>query len=331
MEGWRQVFTRTGHEWRWLKPGESLLDVFNEYEPDIFIGATYEINNALIKALKSRPHVKVLMKANNWGSSNQDIDPVRFPIGLATEKELHDVSRLNKEAGKPDFVFNFYHIKRYPETMGYWNGQFGIGLLEGLPAADIFNYKPVEPKEELKCDVGFAGGYWAYKAQNLDKYLFPLCYPVGKYNVKIFGNQPWPVPQFLGNASNEIIESLFNSATICPNISEPHANEFGFEVNERVFKLAATKAFCINDPIASLKEDIFTNNELVIADDATHFQDLVHQFIINPQLRDEHIEACYNKVMAEHTYCHRVANLWNNLGKPEEAEKALGLLNEQTK
>ena len=326
FEGWRQVFIRSGHDWRWMSPQEAPLDVFNEYEPDIFIGATYELNRALMKAISARPNLKVVMKANNWGPSNQDIDPVQFPIGLATEQELHAVSALKKATGKPDLIFNFYHINQYPLTMGYWKGQLGIDLVEGLPAADIFNYRQVEPKESLKCDVAFAGGYWAYKARNLDRYILPLCYPVGRYNIKIVGNQPWPVPQYMGTASNSMIESLFASATICPNISEPHANEFGFEVNERVFKLAATKSFCINDTVASLTEDIFTRNELIIADDPGHFHDLVHLYVTNPQLREVSVEACYAKVMAEHTYCHRVSNVLKTLGMNEEAGKALALL-----
>lgn len=328
MEGWRQVFIRTGHEWRWMQPKESVLDVFNEYQPDIFIGTTYDIDRALIKALQLFPNTTVLMKANNWGYSNHEINTEEFPIGIASNDEIASVDTLRSKTGKPDFVFNFYHINRYDGTMEYWKENLGINLVEGLPAADIFNYKPVEPREELKCDIGFVGGYWPYKARNLDKYILPLCYPVGKYNVKIFGNQPWPVPQYLGNASNNVTEALFASSTICPNISEPHANVFGFEVNERVFKLAASKAFCINDPIASLNEDIFVNNELLIADDPKHFHDLVHLFTINPQLRNQHIEACYNTVMKGHTYCHRIANIWNNLGKAEEADKALALLND---
>jgi hypothetical protein len=326
MEGWRQVFIHTGHEWRWLKKDEAILDVFNEYKPDMFIGATYEINSALKKALIKYPETIVLMKANNWGPSDKDIDKELFPIGKVDEKEIKKVEELLYIKGLPLYLFNFYHLNRYKYTMSYWELELGLPLIEGLPAADTFNYKPVEPREELKCDVGFVGGYWPYKARNLDKYIFPLCFPVGKYDVKIFGNQVWPVPQYLGNASNATTEALFASSTICPNISEPHANEFGFEVNERVFKLAASKAFCINDPIASLSEDIFTNNELVIADDDKHFQDLVHMFISNPQLRDKYIEAAHETVMKSHTYAHRVANMWKVLGNKEEEQKCLDLI-----
>jgi spore maturation protein CgeB len=326
FEGWRQVFLRTGHDWRWMNTGEAPLDVFAEYEPDIFIGATYEITRALSKAIAARPNLKVIMKANNWGPMDAEIDLVKFPIGVSNEQERQRVAELKEVTGRPDFVLNFYHINRYEGTMSYWKDKMGIGLVEGLPAADIFNYRQVPPSDFLKCDIGFAGGYWPYKAINLDRYILPFCYPVGKYNVKIVGNQPWPVPQYMGPASNHVVETLFASSTICPNISEPHANVFGFEVNERIFKLAATKAFCINDPIASLNEDIFTENELVIADDPEHFYDLVNLFLTNPQLRDVHIESCYNRVIGEHTYCHRVANVLNNLGMPDEAKKALALL-----
>ncbi len=309
-----------------MNPNEPALDAFNEFEPDIYIGATYEITRALAKAIEARPNLKVIMKGNNWGPSNSEIDTKRYPIGIATDKELHDVATLKQLTNRPDLILNFYHISRYVDTMAFWNGKMGIGLVEGLPAADIFNYKPVQPDESLKCDIAFAGGYWPYKAINLDRYILPLCYPVGKYNIKIVGNQPWPVPQYMGGASNQVVEAMFASATICPNVSEPHANAFGFEVNERVFKLAATKAFCISDDVASLREDIFTNNEMVIADDPEHFHDLVHNFIINPQLRDESIEACYNTVMKSHTYCHRVSNVLNALGMSEDGAKALALL-----
>jgi hypothetical protein len=51
-------------------------------------------------------------------------------------------------------------------------------------------------------------------------------------------------------------------------------------------------------------------------------------FTINPQLRDKYVDACYNKVMTEHTYCHRIANIWRALNNEEEANKSLALLNE---
>jgi len=110
----------------------------------------------------------------------------------------------------------------------------------------------------------------------------------------------------MGLSNDTTSRNLFSSATICPNVSEPHANVFGFEVNERVFKLSSSKAFFISDPIASLTEDIFTDNEAVVAKDPKDFHDLVEHFISNPEKREKHISACHARIMKEHTYAHRV-------------------------
>ena len=92
-------------------------------------------------------------------------------------------------------------------------------------------------------------------------------------------------------------------------MSEPHANVFGFEVNERIFKLAASKAFFISDPIASLTEDIFTNGEALVAKDPENFHSLIDDVINNPEIRDSHISSCYETVMNNHTYKHRTKQI----------------------
>ena len=113
----------------------------------------------------------------------------------------------------------------------------------------------------------------------------------------------------MGLAEDETTRRLFASSLICPNVSEPHANVFGFEVNERVFKLAASKAFFISDPIASLTEDIFTKDEAVVATTPEQFHSLIEEVINNPDVRDKHISACYETVMKNHTYAHRVKQI----------------------
>ena len=201
----------------------------------------------------------------------------------------------------------------------------GVRVISMQPAADHFVYYPDYPDEKLECDISFVGGYWSYKGQNLSKYIFPLTNPVGKYKMKVFGTG-WGIPQYCGVTDDDTVRKLFNSSKICPNISEPHANKFGFEVNERVFKISACKAFCISDRIASLTEDVFTQREMPIAKDEKDFIKKVEFFIDKPELRKKHAEACYNTVMQGHTYCHRIYDLLNSLGYSEEADKCLEVL-----
>ena len=229
---------------------------------------------------------------------------------MQTEEEIRNVEKIASclSAIENLVLFNYVHPNRKDYLMGAWEETVAktIGL---LPAADPSVYFQDMSDESLKCDIGFVGGYWPYKGENLDKYIVPLCYPVGKHNIKIFGNQAWPVPQYMGLAEDETTRRLFASSLICPNVSEPHANVFGFEVNERVFKLAASKAFFISDPIASLTEDIFTKDEAVVATTPEQFHSLIEEVINNPDVRDKHISACYETVMKNHTYAHRVKQI----------------------
>ena len=312
LSGWKHALEKMGHEWTWMRNDVPVFDQFHTVEPDIFIGTTYELDRASVKCIAARPNLKVVLKANNWGPIDAEIDTKVYPIGISDSSEQDRICRLREQIGKPDLVFNYYHPSRMPETMGYW-AQNGVPTIDMQPAADVYNYYPVEPQSHLKCEIGFVGGYWGYKGKNLNKYLVPLCHPIGMYNIKIFGNQIWPVPQYLGAASLETERALYSSATICPNVSEPHANLWGFEVNERVFKLAACKAFCISDHVDGLN-DIFTKDEMVIADSPEHFRDLVDMFTKNPDLREQHIQKCHEAVMSGHTYTHRVQRLFETLG-----------------
>ena len=324
LDGWREVFELLGHEWIWWPTGKPAFDMFDEFEPDIFIGTT-DIDRATSKCIAERPNMKVVLKGRNWGPSDEYIDTEEYPIEVAGPDEKGKILQLKDACGRPDFVFNLYHENRMAETMGGWQ-EAGVDTLDMQPAANHFTYFPVETSRHLESDISFVGGFWRYKAINFDKYLTPLCLPVGKYNIKIFGNQPWSIPQYMGAPYDSIINDIFCSAKICPNISEPHANEFGFEVNERVFKLAATKSFCISDHIASLTDDIFTNGEMPTANNPEEFFKLIDYYLQEPDLREEKAEQCYNTVMRNHTYCHRVSKLLSKLNLPDESHRAIQLL-----
>ena len=328
LQGWQDVFERLGHQWYWNLGMAPAFDIFSELEPDIYI-CNSDVDRATAKCIAARPDMKVVVKGKNWGPSDDYIDTDVYPIDIATKEEKEAYMRLRDLCGKPDLVFNLYHKNRMEETMGYWDKN-GVPTIGMPPAANHFRYYPVEHKDHLKSDISFIGGYWGYKGQNLSKYLIPLCLPIGKYNIKIFGNQPWSVPQYLGAPTDDMINDIFCSAKICPNVSEPHANEFGFEVNERVFKLAATKSFCLSDEIASLTEDIFTNEEMPVAGSPEEFMHSIDYFLEKePEYRKDKAEQCYNTVMAGHTYCHRVSNLLSNLNMQGEADRAIQLLEEQ--
>lgn len=323
ISGWKNVFDSIGWEWAWWDGEKPIFDCFDEFKPDIFIGTTRDMDRAVAKCLVVHD-TKAVLKASNWGPYDDVIDIKKYPICVAEEQEKRQIVKLSSMIGDRLTLFNLYHPKRIPETMLSWIDN-GISVMPMQPAADHFVYYPNDSDERLECDISFVGGYWSYKGQNLSRYMFPLTNPIGKYNIKIFGTG-WGIPQYCGVTDDNTVRRLFNSSKICPNISEPHANKFGFEVNERVFKISACNSFCISDHIDSLVEDVFTNGEMVIATDPNDFIEKIEYYIDKPELRKQHAEKCYHRVMSEHTYCHRVSDLLGSLGYQEDRKKCLEVL-----
>ena len=71
--GWARVFNAMGHDVGiWDANEVPVFDAFDEMEPDIFLGQTYNLDRALFKCIKERPHLKVVMRASEWGDMQKD-------------------------------------------------------------------------------------------------------------------------------------------------------------------------------------------------------------------------------------------------------------------
>ena len=185
--------------------------------------------------------------------------------------------------------------------------------------ADVQEYLKPNHDSSLSCDIGFVGGYWPYKGIVIDSYLTPLCHPIGKYNIKIFGNQPWAgVNQYCGHIQDDKVKDLFASASICPNLSEPHAHEYGFDINERCFKVLCAGGFCISDNVSSIKK-IFDGNGVVFADSPDDFRAKIDYYLDNEEERLEVSRIGREFVLNNHTNFHRVAEMLSYFGCTKES------------
>jgi spore maturation protein CgeB len=320
---WLKAFRSCGFEASfWDCKNTSAFDAFDRFEPDVFLGQLYNLDDSLIKCIYERPHLKVGLRAGDWGEHNKKIDPFKFNILSTSHKEIDIIKKLKDETGKPDFVHIHYDSEAMEETHDRFSS-IGVNTLSLMMCADIEEYLFSSHDESLECDIGFVGGYWPYKGQIIDKYLLPLCHPVGKYNIKIFGNQPWHgVNQYCGMLADSKVANLFKSSAICPNLSEPHAHEYGFDVNERVFKVLCAGGFCISDNVKSLK-NIFDNSGVVFADSPEEFRDRVDYYLVHPEEREEISTIGKQTVLNNHTNFHRAATILEAFGYSGDAENVL--------
>jgi spore maturation protein CgeB len=295
--------------------GKPAFDIFDEFEPEVVMCGTWEIDRAVLKNLMKRPHIKVILWGSNWGRMDryiQKIDPV-----LMTSEEEKERIRLLKENNNIDKVFSYYHQVWAGMTHNYWQE---IGLTPvGLPlAADLITYKPADVLPGLKCDLSFIGGYWPYKAINLDRFLLPLCYPEEKLKVKIFGWGNWPVVQHLGELDEPVVGNLFASSTVNANVFEPLAQKYGFDVNERCYKILASGGFCVSEYCDSAANDIFTGNEVVFTKTPQEFKEQVKFFVAHPDERLPYIERGLSAVRKTHNYFLRLRELMLKVGLNNE-------------
>jgi hypothetical protein len=308
--GLARAFSACGHEVQlWDMTQIPTTKVFDSFEPDLFLGQTYNTNRVLCDMIKERPHMKVIMKAGDWGKSTDEIKYSDYGMLAASQNEIKTILDLYEETQKPDYLDIYYHPDYIEYTHGYWV-QNGITMHSHLLASDIFEYTKGQKQTEYESDVTFIGGYWAQKSKTLNKYLLPLCNDF-RYKIKIFGNSLWPVPQYCGYVNNEEVRHVLSSATICPQLHEPHSQDFGFDVSERTFKLLSNKCFVVSDYVEGLHKLI--PKGIVYATDPKEFADYIAYFVENPDKRLEYIQNGYEEVMNNHTYFHRVRDIFNNL------------------
>ena len=310
LSGFGNALKLMGHDFIFWNPQKPIMDLFDEYRPDIFIGTTFDLQRSWVTAFKAHPQIKVVLKGGNWGENDDKIDKARYPIVFASDREKKAFELLKKETGKPDLVMCHYHPNKVPLTMGLWES-IGIKPVGIMNAADTTLYFNGVSKPHLESDVAFIGGYWPYKAQNLDKYIVPLCSPSSNLNVKIFGNQRWHVANYCGMIRDEDVKDVYRSAKVCPNVSEPHAVDLGFDVCERPFQVIASGGVLLMDEVDSAKE-VF-GSSLVYYKDQKDYGNLLKEFTKNPSSRPN-MDKAKSILFEGNTYYHRMKSLLLELG-----------------
>lgn len=293
------------------------FDAFNKVEPDIFIGQLYNLDRATIKCIEQRPHMKVALRAGEFNAEINDPHILR-----ATDEEISTLEALRERTGKPDFLYTHYLQSDISKTHAGFE-KLGYKLV-GIPmSGDLHVYGSPVYNPALACDIGFVGGYWPYKGQVLNKWLVPLCYKQ-EYKIKVFGNQPWPhISQYCGTINDTEVASLFVSAKICPNLSEPHAHTYGIDVNERAFKILAAGGFCIMDNVKAAINML--DSGVIFADTPGDFSEKIAYYMDRPKERERISHAGKSLIWREHSNFNRAQTFLVNLGEEQAAER-LGLI-----
>lgn len=322
---WINALRFAGHEvYWWRKDKEPIYDVVDKWGPvDWLICESYTLDRATCNIIAQNPEMKVTFVASDFGEESDTVDPKKYHILFARDDEVKLIEKLRAETGKPDFVHCHYFQPYLDITHKHWKDKLGIDYWQLPCCGDVFEYLGGEVKQEYECDGCFLGSWWPYKNINIEKYILPLCHPIDKFKLKIFGANPWPVVQFHGALDYGLEKHLFASSKICMNTHEPHSTDLnGGDINERAYKCALAGKFVLEGgKVNSMLSHLFKNGEIDYALTGKEYQEKFEFYLKNPELRESKAAAAQKVVLKDHTAFDRFSLLFEKLGLPGEAQK----------
>lgn len=170
-------------------------------------------------------------------------------------------------------------------------------------------------RKHFTCDLSFAGaGY--YNRINLFKGL-------SDYDFKIWGVS-WPDRHLTKHLADG--EARFDSETFMKIVagsainlnlhsssSKPGVDPDCDAINPRVFEIAAAGGFQLCDPCVGLDRLFDFETELPVYRDLKELRERIDYFLARPEERKAMAEAARARVLAEHTYEHRAAEMLGHI------------------
>lgn len=301
-DSWLNAFRDSGFTAeRW----DGKPSTWNKFKPDLYIGCSGHRQH--IPSRHARK-TKVAIHVNPYG-------PIKVQPNINESQDainwVHSMM--------PDVVFG-YGFEEHRKYWSDWKNNFHIQWVPMPTAGDITMYRP---GSNNKLDFAYVGGYWAYKAKNIDKYLIPLLEKQLNFKVRGWG---WKTAKTDAVAdtkecSNDEKISLLQSATIGPCVSEPHTTKHGIDLPERVFKVILSGAIAVHDPVDGLANIL---DSVLVATDPEDYVDNIQKLLESPEGVKQRIwQFQYDEVFNKHTYHHRLANLLKVMGFTGPANKML--------
>jgi hypothetical protein len=207
-------------------------------------------------------------------------------------------------SSSPDAVFTI-SPERCFDLYALWSGH-GVPLLSLPLACDTSRYSACPPHfaEFDHVQMAFVGGYWPYKARQLDRYLSAY-----QDRLTVYGYSTWPYARYGGTLSEDKEASLYHQALLSPCINEPHVELMGgVDINERVFKILGSGGVALTDAVVGYR-DWFAEDELLVPASREEFDYLAARVLADMQFRDALRRRGCEAVLRAHTYAHRAARV----------------------
>jgi spore maturation protein CgeB len=217
-------------------------------------------------------------------------------------------------------------VDKYDLVLTYGGGLPVIEAYRQFGAQDcvpIYNaldpdiHFPAEAAPKFKADLSFLGNRLPDREARVHKFFFEPAASLGEYKLLLGGNgwANFDLPKnvnYVGHVYTQDHNAFNSSARIVLNISRASMASYGFSPATRVFEAAGAAACIATDYWMGIEDFFEPNREILVCNDGVEVAELVKE--IDGETSKQIGLAAYKRVLADHTYTQRAAQLEQALG-----------------
>lgn len=280
--------------------------------------------DGMAAAIEQGRRADVLIKASGVGVFDAELEAAvlqaRRPGALALFWDVDAPATLERMDKDPADSFRPL-VPLYDAVLTYGGGQpvvdayarFGARLcLPVYNAVDPDTHHPVPPDPRFAGDLGFIGNRLPDREARVDEFFLKAAALLPGRRC-LLGGSGWadkPLPEtvrYLGHVYTADHNAFNVSAMAVLNVNRDSMASYGFSPPTRVFEAAGAGACLITDRWPGIALFLEPGREVLVADDGDAVA--AHVRALTPQTARAIGAAARRRVLADHTYAHRAAQV----------------------
>jgi spore maturation protein CgeB len=280
--------------------------------------------DAALSALASASDADLVVKASGVGVFDalleQAVLELRRPGSLVVFWDVDAPATLDRMAASPDDPFAPL-VPRYDLVLTYGGGAPVVRGYRALGARDcvpIYNavdpvaHHPLDPDTRFAADVSFLGNRLPDREARVEEFLLRAARLAPEQSF-LLGGAGWDerrLPRnvrYAGHVFTRDHNAFHGTPRLALNVSRESMARYGFSPATRVFEAAGASACVVTDRWPGIEQFLEPGREILVAADG---EDVAAFARSVPFAAARAIgEAARARVLAEHTYAHRAAQL----------------------
>ncbi len=278
----------------------------------------------VMKALESARGADLIVKASGVGVFDRllesEVLSLKKPGNKVVFWDVDAPATLDRMQSNPDDPFRKL-VPRYDMIFTYGGGDpvvEGYRQFNARECVPIYNaldpatHCPVAPDPRFAADLSFLGNRLPDRESRVGEFFFSVAEQLPEYRFLLGGNG-WgdkPMTENIGYMGH-VYTADHNAFNCTPkavlNISRESMARYGFSPATRVFEAAGAGSCIITDYWLGIEQFLEPGREVLVAKNGQEVADILKS--LTPQEAKSIGRTAMNRVLSEHTYSHRAAQV----------------------